>query len=250
MLALQDGEDLVRTATSAGADAFYFPAAMELVILRQWGALLEKWNPQKPGSCRLILGVSVHDLEARKAQSARERVTATGAHPVDAMMLEAASLGELKAGRAFQRLSKLRQQGSVRDLFLGAGEIAEAQWMIENTPAHAVMLPFGLADQTAAFTALGTAMELGTAVLARRPTVARWSGAEVDDARDVSFRIATRTVTALVESLPASVASLNHLLGFCRSMPEQERLEWWSRFKAEVPPPPKARSGHPPEFAS
>ena len=118
----------------------------------------------------LIIGRAGRGPAPRPALApVRERLGALGASNCAAVMLEEADPIELKGGLAYQRLTQLRDAGVTRLIFLEATDVPNAEWLIENTAAHAVSLPFGVADLTAAYGLLDIAKEVGTAVLARRP---------------------------------------------------------------------------------
>jgi hypothetical protein len=201
----------------------------------------------------LIVGARGEDLAARGASRLRERLAALGAASCAAVMLEEADPIELKGGRAYQRLTQLRDAGVTRLIFLEATDVPNAEWLIENTAAHAVSLPLGVADLTAAYGLLDIAKEVGTAVLARRPERAVWNATAGWDGptSHVPFCLSDPRVAAVIEPLPATYERLNDLLvAAAFPIPDQVRESIWAAFQREVPRPPRSRTGHPPEYGA
>jgi hypothetical protein len=201
----------------------------------------------------VAIGVRGEDLAARSASRVRERLAALGSASCAAVMLEEADPIELKGGRPYQRLAQLRDAGVTRLIFLEATDVPNAEWLIENTAAHAVSLPFGVADQTAAYGLFDVAREVGTAVLARRPVRTVWNApAGWDNPRShVPFCLTDARVAAVIEPLPETDERLVGLLAAARSpLPDEVRASLWTAFQQQVPKPPRSRTGHPPEYGA
>jgi hypothetical protein len=167
-------------------------------------------------------------------------------------MLQRVEITELKAGRPFHRLAQLRDAGRTQLAMLEAPDVADAEWMVESTPAHAISLPFDLSDQLAKYRVLPAAREMGTAILSRRAAPARWPlDPPASAAENIAFRAGEEDVAAVIEPLAEDVKTLELLLAAVRSpMPPAEREQWWTRFQAHVPPPAKRPRGHPPEYGT
>jgi hypothetical protein len=201
----------------------------------------------------VVMGVRGEDLAARRASRLYERLAGLGATSCAAVMLEEADPIELKGGRAYQRLTQLREAGVIRLIFLEATDVPNAEWLIENTAAHAVSLPFGVADLTAAYGLLDIAKEVGTAVLARRPERIVWNATAGWDkpTMHVPFCLSDPRVAAVIEPLPATDERLTYLVAAASSpIPNQVRESIWAAFQQEVPKPPRSRTGHPPEYGA
>lgn len=234
---------LLQACRRAGANWFFLPSDLaddDLHRFVQLQAIADE-------AFHILLGVTSEELKPRDSPDVRRRLSLL--RSCIGVILEDASPTELKAGRVFQRLSQLRDDGHIRLTALATEDMAAAQWIVQNTAAQVVCAPYGLADQTAAFALLPLAAEIHTAFIATRPPRAIWPlppGMALES--DVSFRIANERVTAQVESLPATTAELERMLeAVNQPMPAAEREEWWRRFAAHVPPPKKPRGNHPPE---
>ena len=233
---------IVEACVRLGASDFYLPAATDPKTMERFA--------QSAAASNVLLGLHAEHLLPRGSPAARERLRAAGR--ARGLLLEDVASVELKGGRVFQRMAQLRDDGLVQFLALDASDVAAAEWMVEHTPAHAVCVPYGLADQTAAYTLLGAAEELATAVFARRPARATWAPPDaITDDLDLGFRVADARVTACIEPLPGSVHELEaRLRAASDPMPASARERWWSAFQQQVPAPPKPRGGHPPEFGA
>jgi hypothetical protein len=240
-------------ATARGLDWFWLSSDVTTESLKVFAESRDAIEADEGRVLHAVLGAAVDDFATRDAAGVRARVAALGRGRCDAVMLEDATLLDLKSGRPFQRLAKLRDDGLAGLLFLGAGDVASAEWMVEHTPAHAVCVPYGLPDLSAAHALLDAAAELGTALLARAPERALWTPTEppVSDEADVAFLAAEARVASAVLDLPTSTARIE---GIARAaadpMPADVRARLWEAFRQQVPPPPKRRGGHAPEFGA
>lgn len=59
---------------------------------------------------------------------------------VEVLMLAPFDLERIKAGEPFRRLAELREAGLVRYIGVYAQSLRDARWVVENTPAHVVMV--------------------------------------------------------------------------------------------------------------
>ena len=122
----------------------------------------------------VVMGVRGEDLAAQRAVAP---VRTAGRDRRDKLHRGHAGRGRPRRAEGrphYQRLAQFRNAGVIRLIFLEATDVPNAEWLIENTAAHAVSLPFGVADLTAAYGLLDIAKEVGTAVLARRPERVVW----------------------------------------------------------------------------
>ena len=240
----QDPE-LIGMCRSLGADWFLFPATTPIPTLAQWRALLTQ-------SDHLIVGVDSDELVARRAAPFEERLAALGRTDCDAVLLQDVETDSLKAGRPFHRLAQLRDAGLTKFIFLDAINAEVAEWMVENTPARAVAVPFGLADQNASFRLVGTAAEMGTKLLSRRVRTPKID-VDVSLEKELSFRMRSLGFRALIEPLPDSSDELSRVALVGAGLVEmswEEHDRWWKAYTQKVPPPPKPKRGHPPEYGS
>ena len=201
----------------------------------------------------IVMGVRGEDLAAQRAfapvrttgRDRRDKLC--GGHPGRGRSHRA-------EGRpAYQRLTQLRDAGVTRLIFLEATDVPNAEWLIENTAAHAVSLPFGVADLTAAYGLLDIAQEVGTAVLVRRPERVVWNATSGWDkpTSHVPFCLSDPRVAAVIEPLPDTEERLRDLLVAAASLVSDDVTgELWAAFQQQVPRPPRSRTGHPPEYGA
>jgi aryl-alcohol dehydrogenase-like predicted oxidoreductase len=197
-----------------------------------------------------VIGVESDELVARRNRVLLERLEALGRSKCDAVMLQDADADALKAGRPFHRLSQLRDAGLTHMIFLDATTSEVAEWMVENTPALAVAVPYDLADQTARYRLFDVAKEMETRLLSRRASVRKFPvEAPADEA--IAFRLANPHVTAIIEPLPESRERIDAIVHAARMTLSPEKLDrWWRQYQEKVPLSPKPKRGHPPEYGS
>jgi aryl-alcohol dehydrogenase-like predicted oxidoreductase len=237
-----DRESLV-ACRALEANWFMFPATLSIDAIAPWRDELQ-------ASDHLIVGVDSDDLVARRNSALVERLEALGRSNCDAVMLQEVDTDSLKAGRPFHRLSQLRDAGLTRMIFLDAASAEIAEWMTENTPAHAVAVPYDLSNQTARYRLFDVAKEMETRLLSRPASVRKLSiEAPADEA--IAFRLADPHVTAIVEPLFESVEQLHQIAhAAVMTLPQEQLDDWWRKYQEKVPPPPKPKRGHPPEYGS
>jgi hypothetical protein len=234
---------VVSEAVDAGTDWLFIPEDVDPERLRRARSLLVGMS--------LIVGVDTEQLLSRRSRPLEQRLEALGREQCDGVMLQHAEITELKAGRPFHRLNQLRDKGKTKLAFIEAADAADAEWIIESTPAHGVSVPFDLHDQLVKYRVFASAAEMGTALLSRRSSRAMWTNDLRDGDADICFRVGDGGVTSIVESLPTEVSVLRHVLSLVQQpMVASEREKWWSAFQAAVPAPPKSARGHPPEYGS
>jgi hypothetical protein len=235
--------ELLAACRALDVNWFLVPATLPVAAVAQWRDRLQ-------ASDHLIFGVDSHELVARRNQVLVERLEAIGRSNCDAVMLQDADTDSLKAGRPYHRLSQLRDAGLTRMIFLDAASAEVAEWMTENTPAQAVAVPYDLADQTARYRLFDVAKEMETRLLSRRATVRKLSiDASADEA--IAFRLADPHVTAVIEPLPESREQIDAIARAAPMTLSPEKLDsWWRKYQETVPPPPKPKRGHPPEYGS
>jgi hypothetical protein len=195
-----------------------------------------------------IIGIDLETLVERAGRRLTARLDALPGERCDALLLQHATANDLKSGRPYNRLTRLRDEGRAPLLILEAIDAAEAEWMVENTAAHAVSVPYGIGDQLVRYRVLQHAKDLGVAILAREPEVAHVEAAPTDDS--LRLRLSDPDVAATIEPLPHDEAGLRAVLARAvQPMSDVERSHQWESFQQRVPAPAKPRGGHPPEFA-
>lgn len=230
---------LVSAAVSLGADAFWIDADATHV-------------PSAPPATWFV-GVSLE--EATRADPTRLLAILDqlpGRRAVG-VVLQHAAAAQLKAGRAIDRLQRLRQAGRFDALVLEAATTADAEWMTDNTPAHAIVAAYDLADQSAGWRVLASAAELGVAILATRSPETEaahaWLAPHAPTPASLDgFRLADPRVTMAAEAFPASLDRLDAIAAAALTpMSDSERDEWTARYRAVHAEPKRSRTGHPPD---
>jgi hypothetical protein len=236
----------VDEAAAAGADWFLIPAS---VAIGQIPALVASIRPL--GSASVVIGATAAELSARTRRAELERIDALRPLACAAVIVQAGGPSEMKSGGPFHRTNNLRQQGRCEFVFAEAESVADAEWIIANSPAHAVSVPFGIEDQTARWRVLGQGEELGTAILARAPHARAWDVEHPTREQDLAFVLAHRAVAMAVEPFPSSSDEASRILGAAaRPMDDAQRDALWARFAQSVKEPAKPRGHHPPEYGA
>jgi hypothetical protein len=232
----------------AVADWFYLPAGLAPAQIRTTVEALRAGAVCDEGPW-VVLGVALEETLRRSTEPIDARRDAASRARCDAVLVEDAEPGALKAGRPFHRLARLRERGEIELIFLDAADVPTAAWMVEHTPAHAVCVGIGLADLTAEYALLPAAQEMGTAVIARAPQRPAWSrGIGVDPCEDLSYLVADQRVSAVLRALPRQPDELTGILtALSRPMDAPSRSAWWSAFEQSVPPPSRPGRSHPPD---
>lgn len=223
--------------SARGLDAFFWPSDCEAPL-----GQFELSRSATPDHARTWLGVGADDLMPRDMPRVRKRLAE--AARCDVIVLEDADISDLKGGRAFQRLLELRHEGAVAAIAIQAGDLNTARWVLENTAAQVLVLPFGLGDLTAAYTLLPDAQQLGFAVVAQAPAETVWTPAlPYDVSTDLAYRVSTPGVCASLAPMPANIDDVKLAVhGLAAPMSESSHQAWWAEFSERIPAP-TARKG-------
>ncbi len=237
---VEEDRELLDASRALDADWFLVPASTSI----------DPWRDFLVESDHLIIGVDSDDLVARRNRALTDRLESLARSSCDAAMLQDADTDSLKAGRPFHRLANLRDSGLTKLLFLDSTSAEAAEWITENTPAHAVAVPYDLSDQTARYRLFEVAQEMGTKLLARRAMMRKIEpNASPEEA--IAFRVTDPNITAAIERLPATTAELHRIAKVSTlALSPDQRDAWWQEYQEKVPPPPKPKRGHPPEYGS
>ncbi|GMV97737.1 MAG: hypothetical protein AMXMBFR83_20920 [Phycisphaerae bacterium] len=116
--------------------------------------------------------------DRRMIQVVEQVLELTGRSAVDVLQLAPFDLERIKAGEPFRRLQELREAGRARYFSVWTDSVADARWVVENTPAHALTLDAPTADDgwRELLTAAG---EEGTGIIAGPAT----AGGDVETAK-------------------------------------------------------------------
>lgn len=188
----------------------------------------------------IILGLDAASLASRKLDGPSKRLQLLGQNRCLAGLIQDIAADEVKAGWPFHRLGQLRDRGLMELLMAQADDCAAGEWLVDHSPAQAVVAPYTIANQLAAYRLLDSASEVDTAILAQ--------GDGGDPAADVRFVLSDPRIAAVVLPLPHTPAELGVLLEAASNpMDESDRQKLWADYQTRVPAPPKPRSAHPPE---
>lgn len=189
---------------------------------------------------RLLLGMTVEETQARVATRVIGWLDRLGPRVVG-LVLQGVSTGQIKAGRAVDRLSRLRRDRGLPLWCIEAPDnVLDAEWLIENTPTHGVILRYDASDQSAAYRALQSASDLGVAVIAAPVVSPTQSAMEA-----VRFLTGETRVTSILLPLPESSEALDELLAaIFRPMSDEQRASLWRSYRDAHPEPKRPRQGH------
>ncbi|HMO24769.1 MAG TPA: hypothetical protein PKB10_00720, partial [Tepidisphaeraceae bacterium] len=165
------------------------------------------------------------------------------------VLLQHADSGQIKAGRAVDRIMRLRDPLGARLLAIDAADTPIAEWLVDHSPAHAVVLPYGLSDQSAGWRLLDAASELGVSLFAHpgKPST-RWIDPDPSAESDLSFIASNPRIACAVIELPVSPDALDALLAAAfRPMSADESGQWIARYRARHAAPARRRHGHAPD---
>lgn len=231
-------EDLLGMMTRVGATWIVGPRTLDVASSDQ----VRRVHAAMGNEMKLIVPVTATSLESRKGRAVETYLEVVGVTGCEAVLLEGATPGDVKAGGMFHRLSRLRENGVVGWFIISAQDYAEAEWMVHHSPAHAVCLPFGLGDMTAEYRVLEDARNYGTGVIARAVEQRAWDE-RYSLAEDVAF--VTGEATAVMQPIGKAREVLE---GLRVPMSEETRSGWWGRFSKRVGEPAKPVRNLPPEF--
>jgi hypothetical protein len=237
---------IARAVLKAGANWFLLPASVPIDAIKGVVAPLTALD-----GVRIVVGTTAEELITRTRRAEVLRIEALAPLRCAAVMVQSADLSQMKSGGPFHRTGNLRQQAKCEFVFAEASSAADADWIISNSPAHAVSVPFGIADQSAGFGVLALGEELGTAIIAHPPQQAIWKTDPPAPAEEISFVLSYPQVAMAIAPFPRSIEEAQELL-FAASAPidAAQRQQLWSRFQEAVKPPPKPRAGHAPEYGA
>ena len=233
---LIDGQSAIALPTSVAHAWLYIPSTVESI-----NSCRHLIHPE-----RAVLGITAAELIEQRGAAFLRRLEDLSLRRCEAVVLENASATEIKAGTPFHRLSQFRERGLVQMFFVDAADYATAEWMLNHTPAHAVALPFGLADQSAKFRLLEEAGRFGTGIIARPVTDPLWT-APPDIETDLRFILSDPALSSVM--VPLSMADeVDQALH--NPMSTEERERWWQQYQAAVPQPPMPTRNLPPEYGA
>ena len=195
----------------------------------------------------LILGMRAEELDRRAIQRVKDRLARIGRERCEGILIEKATLEAIKAGGPFHRLMQMRDQGIVQLFLIEAADASLAEWMVEQTPVDAVVMPYGIMDQGVAYRALGTAEESGVAVIGGPVRAAMWNPSRsVSEEEDLAFVAGERRVAGILREMPKSVQERAAILSAIeRPMSDEQRRWWWEEYQKNTKPPVKL-GRHPP----
>ncbi|MGE5611525.1 MAG: hypothetical protein ACM359_19905 [Bacillota bacterium] len=236
---------VLETLSLAAATWFFIPRNVPQSGLSDFARALEPLAD----AARIVIAIDAAQLQPRRSRIIQDRLAPLSRSCCEAIYLQDISPSDVKAGSPFHRLSQLRDQGITSLFFIDAPDHATAEWMLDHSPAHAVCIPFGLADQTAKYRLFEDAAGFGTGLIARPPHRLIWQpDSPIDLFSDITFILADPAIAALLLPLPSILAELQLLLDAAtHPMPDSDRQQWWNCFSQQVPPPAPLPRSTPPE---
>src|SRR5437764_478849 len=119
--------------------------------LSNWAIVHEGSGRAVPAQMNIAISVNTPAVLERNARPVQDELARQKRQRCDAVIVDDATTTELKGGRLFHRLSQLRDEELTSLIILSAPDPLAAEWMVENTAAQGVIVPFSRADQSAAF---------------------------------------------------------------------------------------------------
>lgn len=173
--------------------------------------------------------VTADDLDRRGGERVRARVAAHG-RPFDFLLLRGLLANDLKVGWPLHRVGRFRDERLCRHTVVETNDALEAEWIAANAPVHGVVLVYEPADLSARFRVFDAAANANVALIGH--------ATDVDAA---ALHLATPQLLATL--LAPGVAEPEPL-----TTDVAETL--WAAYAAANAPPPKLRSGHPPDYGT
>ncbi len=246
-LSTPNAPSLASMLADAGLNTFFIDSAISTESMASIFA--KPWFPGSAGA--LWVGVDLETILGQGDVSIDDRMNELPGKRCAAVVLQEVTANDLKTGRPYQRFSRLLDEGRADLLILEAGDTAQAEWMIENTAAHGILLRYDPFDQSARYRALTAANELGMGIIAAASDTP--AGFTPDTPIDASMRrrfaLADAEVASALAILPADEESLLRQVGdYASPLGTSERDALWQAYQRQVPEPKKPHGGHPPEF--
>ena len=224
--------DVMQRLPEIGAAWFFIDADAPDDLLHQLGQLTPAMSA--------VIGMSQTHLTPRAAHWLTGRLARLGLSSCDGVMIQDVSPSEIKAGGPFHRLIQLRDRGLTKTFWIDAEDAPSAEWMVENTPAHALCIPFSLVDQTAAYRILPATAEMGLALIARPGDASE---------KNLAFISAEPRISSILIDLPPTPPEFTRIINaIAHPLPESQRLEAWERYRAAHLEPPKPKRNLPPDM--
>jgi hypothetical protein len=197
-----------------------------------------------PTGWNCVIGVEMESLRTRVVQPLDDKLAALGVKRCAGVMIESPTSLGVKAGWPFHRLSQLRDRGVTSQFWVDVSDVQDAEWLVENTPAHAVVIGYGIADQAAKYRLLKSANDMGVAVVGKGVQGG-------DDMEDVRLRSGEPGLTTQIIDLPTDLTGLGRVLEVMQmDMTPAELNSAWEAYAKDHPEPPRPKGAHPPEFGA
>jgi hypothetical protein len=225
--------DVLRALAEAGASWLVVDAGADDQLLDA----LARHLPGFPA----VIAMQADQLTPRAALWLSRRLDRLSLQRAVGLLVQDATPGAIKAGGPFHRLIQLRERGLAQTFWLEAEDAATAEWMVENTPAHAVCLPFSISGQSAGYRVLPAAAAMGVALVARSGDTA---------ADNLSFIAGTAAITSMLIDLPPTLDELGRIVRAVSSpTADARRQQIEQAYRAANPEPPRPRRNLPPDMA-
>lgn len=172
--------------------------------------------------CAVEIGPEV--LDRRADHLLIERLEHLGRVRCDLLIVQGLGSSDVKVGWPIHRLLQMREKGLCSFFAIETTEAVEAEWITLNAPVHALVVPYIRQQMDVRFRVFQSAAESGVALLSRAACV-----------EDLALQHATQEIVASLTDLDPD------------ELPMVDAEAMWKQYQQDHPPPPRLRSGHPPE---
>jgi hypothetical protein len=181
----------------------------------------------------LVVALTLDQLMHRRRNVLKDTLDKLQRYDCTAVLVRGAEPDQLKAGRIYQKLSALKDEGFADLLLLECTDALAAEWVCDNTPIHGIVIPFSRHHLAARYRLFTAAAAAGVGLIADTPD---------SETADPGFALAHPEISAAIT--PAGLAAT------VLTTPTPADLEAaWASYQQSHSPPPKLKGNHPPETA-
>lgn len=186
------------------------------------------WKPIGPHAygdatwCAVEVGPQT--LDRRADHLLIERLHHIGRDRCDLLIVQGLDSSDVKVGWPIHRLLQMRDKGLCSFFAIETHHAVEAEWISLNAPVHALVVPYVRQQMDVRFRVFQAAEESGVALVSRASCL-----------EDLALHHATNQIVASLTDLDPD------------DLPAVDPEAMWKQYQQDHPPPPRLRSGHPPE---
>ncbi len=175
--------------------------------------------------CAMEIGPDALDRRADKIVI--DQLAAVGRSRCDLLIVQDLLSSDLKVGWPTHRLMQMRDRGLCDWFAIEVDAPLEAEWIAGNAPIHAIVAPYTADDMSIRYRAMDAAHNAGVAIISRAHST-----------DDLCLHFSTPQICA---TIPSNVIDIN------QPIPPLDVDSLWDLYQQSHDPPPKLRSGHPPD---